>query len=46
MNFLRRRRARFLIKRPRLQKLPGYDNEAFIRAMGVSGEGISWLWRR
>jgi hypothetical protein len=31
---------------PRLQELPGFDNETFIRAMGVSAEGISWLWRR
>jgi len=30
----------------RLQQLPGFDNEAFIRAMGVSGEGESVLWRR
>ena len=54
MNFLQRRRARFLVKRglgdsdyllPRLQVLPGFDNEAFIRAMAVSGEGTSVLWR-
>jgi hypothetical protein len=31
---------------PRLQELPGFDNETFIRAMAVSEEGISWLWRR
>jgi len=31
---------------PRLQQLPGFDNETFIRAMGVSEEGISVLWRR
>ncbi len=31
---------------PRLQQLPGFDNETFIRAMGVSEEGISALWRR
>jgi hypothetical protein len=31
---------------PRLQQLPGFDNETFIRAMGVSEEGISSLWRR
>jgi hypothetical protein len=31
---------------PRLQELPGFDNESFIRAMGVSEEGISSLWRR
>jgi hypothetical protein len=31
---------------PRLQGLPGFDNEAFIRAMGVSEEGVSVLWRR
>lgn len=26
--------------------LPGFDNETFIHAMGVSEEGISVLWRR
>jgi len=31
---------------PRLQQLPGFDNEAFISAMGVSGEGMWTLWRR
>jgi hypothetical protein len=31
---------------PRLQELPGFDNESFIRAMGVSHESISSLWRR
>ena len=31
---------------PRLQELPGFDNETYIRAMGVSEEGISSLWRR
>ena len=31
---------------PRLQQLPGFDNETFIRAMGISEEGISALWRR
>jgi hypothetical protein len=31
---------------PRLQRLPGFDNEAFISAMGVSEEGVSTLWRR
>jgi hypothetical protein len=31
---------------PRLQALPGFDNETFIRAMGVSEEGVSVLWRR
>jgi hypothetical protein len=31
---------------PRLQKLPGFDNESFIRAMGVSDESICSLWRR
>jgi hypothetical protein len=31
---------------PRLQELPGFDNETFIRAMGVSEEGVSVLWRR
>ena len=30
----------------RLQQLPGFDNETFIQAMGVSEEGISVLWRR
>ena len=30
----------------RLQRLPGFDNETFIRAMAVSDEGISVLWRR
>ncbi|MDX1886403.1 hypothetical protein [Mycolicibacterium sp. 120270] len=29
-----------------LQRLPGFDNEAFIRAMAVSEDGISVLWRR
>jgi hypothetical protein len=41
VKFLQRRRARFLIKRA-----PGFDNETVIRAMGVSEEGISSLWRR
>jgi hypothetical protein len=31
---------------PRLQELPGFDNESFIRAMGVSDESIRSLWRR
>jgi hypothetical protein len=31
---------------PRLQALPGFDNETFIRAMAESGEGSSVLWRR
>jgi hypothetical protein len=31
---------------PRLQELPGFDNEAFIRAMAVSTDGTSVLWRR
>ena len=31
---------------PRLQQLPGFDNEAFINAMSVSGEGMWTLWRR
>lgn len=31
---------------PRLQQLPGFDNETLIRAMGNSGEGVSVLWRR
>jgi hypothetical protein len=31
---------------PRLQRLPGFDNETFISAMGVSEEGISSVWRR
>ena len=30
----------------RLQRLPGVDNETFIRAMAVSDEAISVLWRR
>jgi hypothetical protein len=30
----------------RLQELAGFDNEAFIEAMGVSGEGMWTLWRR
>jgi hypothetical protein len=30
----------------RLQELPGFDNESFIRAMGVSDESICSLWRR
>ncbi|WP_319456533.1 MULTISPECIES: hypothetical protein [unclassified Mycobacterium] len=28
-----------------MQELPGFDNETFIRAMAVSEEGISVLWR-
>jgi hypothetical protein len=31
---------------PRLQQLPGFDNETFINAMGVSDEAVSVLWRR
>jgi hypothetical protein len=31
---------------PRLQELPGFDNETFIQAMGCSEEGVSVLWRR
>ena len=31
---------------PRLQELPGLDNEAFIQAMATSEEGSSVLWRR
>jgi hypothetical protein len=31
---------------PRLQQLPGFDNETFIRAMAVSEESVSALWRR
>lgn len=31
---------------PRLQELPGFDNESFIQAMGVSHESITSLWRR
>lgn len=27
-----------------LQKLPGFDNETFVRAMAVSEEGVSVLW--
>lgn len=30
---------------PRLQELPAFDNESFIRAMGVSNESICSLWR-
>ena len=30
----------------RLQQLPGFDNDAFIRAMAVTDEGVSVLWRR
>jgi hypothetical protein len=28
-----------------LQDLPGFDNEEFIRAIGVTDEGVSVLWR-
>ena len=31
---------------PRVQELPGFDNETFIRAMAVSAEGSFVLWRR
>jgi hypothetical protein len=31
---------------PRLQELPDFDNETFIRRVRVSEEGISALWRR
>ena len=31
---------------PELQKLPGFDNETFIKAMGVCDEGVFVLWRR
>jgi hypothetical protein len=31
---------------PRLQQLPGFDNETFVRAMGMSEESTSVLWRR
>lgn len=31
---------------PRLQELPDFDNETFIRAMGLSAEGASVRWRR
>lgn len=31
---------------PRLQDMPGFDNEAFIRAMATSEDGSSVLWRR
>ncbi|MGZ5364680.1 MAG: hypothetical protein ACXWZR_11955 [Mycobacterium sp.] len=31
---------------PRLQGLPGFDNEAFIRAMATSEEGSWVLWQR
>jgi hypothetical protein len=30
----------------RLQQLPGFDNESFVRAMGVSEEGTAVLWQR
>jgi hypothetical protein len=30
----------------RLQELPGFDNETFVRAMAMSGESTSVLWRR
>jgi hypothetical protein len=30
----------------RLQAMPGFDNEAFIRAMATSEDGSSVLWRR
>jgi hypothetical protein len=30
---------------PRLQQLPGFDNESFIQAMGISHESICSLWR-
>jgi hypothetical protein len=28
-----------------LQELPGFDDETFIRAMSITEEGISVLWR-
>ncbi|WP_083410098.1 hypothetical protein [Mycolicibacterium rutilum] len=31
---------------PRLQRLPGFDNEAFVQAMGHSSDGVFVLWRR
>jgi len=31
---------------PRLQAMPGFDNEAMIRAMATSEAGTSVLWRR
>jgi hypothetical protein len=31
---------------PRVQQLPGFDNEAFITAMAVTEDGNSVLWRR
>jgi hypothetical protein len=31
---------------PRLQAMPGFDNEAFIRAVAISETGTSVLWRR
>jgi len=31
---------------PRLQEMPGFDNEAFVRAMATSEDGSSVLWRR
>lgn len=31
---------------PRLQALPGFDNETLIRAVATSEDGSSVLWRR
>ena len=31
---------------PRLQAMPGFDNEAFIRAMAATDAGTSVVWRR
>jgi hypothetical protein len=31
---------------PRVQRLPGFDNEAFIKAMGASADGVVVLWRQ
>ena len=31
---------------PRIQQLPGFDNEAFIRAMADTTAGSVVLWRR
>jgi len=31
---------------PQLQAMPGFDNEAFVRAMADSEAGASVLWRR
>lgn len=30
----------------RMQALPGFDNDAFISAMGAGKDGVAVLWRR